>query len=714
MSNIKLSQLTSTTGLDEQGFTPNSDSRLLVPADLIELPQLNEGTSVEFNAKSGVLVWTKVDGTTLEATGFLTPSKLGTGPVGRRGNKGKRGKDGKPGREGRQGATGCTGKMGPTGPTGYEGDDGEDGLPGIDGGFGCPGPIGETGEKGPTGIRGFQGSMGRQGPGCIAGPTGPTGYTGNGDVWISEEYPREDYYLWLSYILPEVFDQEEITAKLNNINLTLYAKGNNEYQSEGIFNLTEISGGSGDYDIYWQGTHTTSEDISSFQISRNAKQLRLVATTEIEPEKSKEISGTVRVVIQDKNNTDVKGVVDATYKFAGSNGGSAGVSPLYMAVANATAQEGSPLNFTVNLSRVNSSPIQVSYHITAGTANLQDIDANPSGIITIPAGQLSGNISVMTKVDQLTEPNETLNIAITSAGALERNQGEWSAIGTITDSPATPVAVSVSNLSITETDSTQTATMRLTLGGKLPAGSVGDVTLRWQTRDDTAKAGLDYTAANGSITFSEDYEVVDIPITILGDTVDENSEKFFVDFVDVGDLLDMSSTSASITISDDDGSTGGGGGGCIVWGQPVKLPEGNALIEMLDRQDAIMSSVIEDKNRVYDWLSQNMPSQKHESSIIAAKHDTYNSYVDINNGLIQLTPDHVIMIKRNDVWNWTNAVNVLVGDYLAGYDDAIEVTSIDHVEGMVNVVDLDVEPYDNYYVNGVLVHNAAIGNQKKK
>jgi CSLREA domain-containing protein len=55
------------------------------------------------------------------------------------------------------------------------------------------------------------------------------------------------------------------------------------------------------------------------------------------------------------------------------------------------------------------------------------------------------------------------------------------------------------------------------------------VTVHYQTADDTAVAGQDYTAANGTLTFNPGETLKVIPITILGDSVQEPTEQFSID-----------------------------------------------------------------------------------------------------------------------------------------------------------------------------------------
>lgn len=65
-----------------------------------------------------------------------------------------------------------------------------------------------------------------------------------------------------------------------------------------------------------------------------------------------------------------------------------------------------------------------------------------------------------------------------------------------------------------------------------PAGE-GGVTIEYATRDISATAGSDYTAATASVTIPEGETAVVVSIDMLGDTTQENDETFAVDLVNV-------------------------------------------------------------------------------------------------------------------------------------------------------------------------------------
>jgi ELWxxDGT repeat protein len=61
---------------------------------------------------------------------------------------------------------------------------------------------------------------------------------------------------------------------------------------------------------------------------------------------------------------------------------------------------------------------------------------------------------------------------------------------------------------------------------RLSAPSTQVVTVSYATEDRTATAGIDYVAATGTLTFPPGTTVLEVPVTILGDTIGEGNETF--------------------------------------------------------------------------------------------------------------------------------------------------------------------------------------------
>ena len=86
-------------------------------------------------------------------------------------------------------------------------------------------------------------------------------------------------------------------------------------------------------------------------------------------------------------------------------------------------------------------------------------------------------------------------------------------------------SLSIDNVSITEGyQNSKSALFTIELN---PAASEV-VTVKWKTMNDSAEAGLDYTATNGTITFPIGIKSKTVSISVLGDKIEEGEETFDV------------------------------------------------------------------------------------------------------------------------------------------------------------------------------------------
>jgi hypothetical protein len=86
---------------------------------------------------------------------------------------------------------------------------------------------------------------------------------------------------------------------------------------------------------------------------------------------------------------------------------------------------------------------------------------------------------------------------------------------------------------------------------------------------------------------------------------------------------------------------------------------------------------------------------------------TVQGIVDINNGLVKTTEDHIHVVKRDGVWRLLKASALVLGDILYHLTQGeITITSlVDDMDTQYTVYSLDVEPNDTFFVNGILTHN---------
>lgn len=100
----------------------------------------------------------------------------------------------------------------------------------------------------------------------------------------------------------------------------------------------------------------------------------------------------------------------------------------------------SNLDFTVTLSFASGSDVTVNYKTADGSATVADADYTdvPAGVLVIPAGNLTGTISIVIHGDAAIEPHESFQVQIQSAVNATVSGTAGSAAGTIANDDALP------------------------------------------------------------------------------------------------------------------------------------------------------------------------------------------------------------------------------------------------------------------------------------
>ena len=75
------------------------------------------------------------------------------------------------------------------------------------------------------------------------------------------------------------------------------------------------------------------------------------------------------------------------------------------------------------------------------------------------------------------------------------------------------------------------------------------VTVKWKTMNDSAEAGLDYTATNGTITFPIGIKSKTVSISVLGDKIEEGEETFDVILYESNNA-ELNDDTGEVTITD--------------------------------------------------------------------------------------------------------------------------------------------------------------------
>ena len=190
--------------------------------------------------------------------------------------------------------------------------------------------------------------------------------------------------------------------------------------------------------------------------------------------------------------------------------------------------EGDNAVFEVRLSGGVTMDKTVLEYTVTGTAESGSDYTAPSGTLTIPAGRDTGTITIPTKDDSALDPDETLEVTLTSgkSGSRNANIPDPTATATILD-PGT-ITVSVSPA---EAEEGGTLSFALTLS----EASQSDVTVDWETADDpgaefAATADVDYVADASTLIVPAGNTSAVITVRTIDDTrAAEGTETFRLD-----------------------------------------------------------------------------------------------------------------------------------------------------------------------------------------
>ena len=232
-----------------------------------------------------------------------------------------------------------------------------------------------------------------------------------------------------------------------------------------------------------------------------------------------------------------------------------------VSVSAATATEGDALLFEVSLWQSSFQVVTVDYQTLLGTAQRADLDyalehSYNTGTLTFAPGETRKMVTINTEYyDNVDERDESVVLRLTGVSdnaSLAGGETQVRATGVILDDDGVGnnLALLVSDVVLTEgDDGTKYAEFELRLSR--PAEDA--MLLSYETFDITARAGEDYEAQTGSVSFAvgEETKVVSVPIE--GDTAAEFSERFGlrVDTSSVSELDGVAVEGEALILDDD-------------------------------------------------------------------------------------------------------------------------------------------------------------------
>jgi glucose/arabinose dehydrogenase len=202
--------------------------------------------------------------------------------------------------------------------------------------------------------------------------------------------------------------------------------------------------------------------------------------------------------------------------------------------------------FTVSLSNVSNQTVTANFttadvSATAGT----DYLAN-SGTVTFTPGQLTQSITVAVNGDMTFEPNETFNVNLSAPANATISDGQG--VGTITNDDGQP-AISIDDVLLSEGNVGNTnATFTVSLSN----ASSQTITVNYATADDTAIAGSEYVATNGTLTFNPGQTTATINVPVIGDLMNEEIAKFNLNLTAPSNATITDNQGVGTILDDDD------------------------------------------------------------------------------------------------------------------------------------------------------------------
>jgi len=188
-------------------------------------------------------------------------------------------------------------------------------------------------------------------------------------------------------------------------------------------------------------------------------------------------------------------------------------------------------------------------------------------------------------------------------------------------------------------------------------------------------------------------------VTFDGDEVVEFGCKLYYENGSMGCILTQTTcnwTGGACTYTDPN---------CFLAGTLIMTPDGMRTIEQIQSGDAIIS-VAPNGERVVGKVSQLIKDTSYGYSVI----NGHVRVTGLHRFLVPVTPFQVASISPSEethrLGTWREARALQIGDLLTTFAGAtVPIERIDRVDRGVRVYNLEVEPFHNYFADGILVHN---------
>jgi subtilisin family serine protease len=264
----------------------------------------------------------------------------------------------------------------------------------------------------------------------------------------------------------------------------------------------------------------------------------------------------VRVVSDARNEDDETFFVNLTAASGATIGQAQGVGTILdddplpaLAISDVTVKEGNSgaknAVFKLRLSAPSGRDVAVSYATASGSALAETDFISTNGVLIFPAGKVAQKITVKVPGDALQESNLTffVNLSDPVNVTLADDQG----VGTIVNNDKPP-KLFISDATVAEgDDGTTNALLTVRL---FPASGL-TVTVVFETTNSMATGGTDFITTNGLVEFAPGETNQTLPFPVIGDTLSESNETFFVRLAAATNAL-VADALGQVTIVDDD------------------------------------------------------------------------------------------------------------------------------------------------------------------
>ncbi len=183
-----------------------------------------------------------------------------------------------------------------------------------------------------------------------------------------------------------------------------------------------------------------------------------------------------------------------------------------------------PGQYTLTRTGPTTSSLTVNVSLTGTAINGTDYTTIPN-TVTFAAGSSTALVDLNVTDDTLVEEAETAILTVTSGTGYTVGTSASATVNIAdNDLPVNPIIIDLSaNQTVVEgITNPQNVTYTVTLSGD----STETITVQYATVNNTATAGSDYTATNGTLTFAPGVTSQDIIIPILNDSLNEAQETF--------------------------------------------------------------------------------------------------------------------------------------------------------------------------------------------